>query len=236
MSEITHLCPPEGEYVMPCCGKTPFEVPSTDRMTLDPEQVTCGHRDGRAAMAETFILVTGSRTYAKPDVIRTAFARVHERYRGHTITLVDGQCDPWHPDTSRPIPWARARRLSWEVQDRLLGADWHAAIIAAQLGWRIKLMPADWFPGGRFDRSAGFRRNADMVKLVAEAIADGAAGECHALADECVKRLCREPRPHGSHGTLHCASLAEEAGIETRYHGFDPHGQALALFEGSTDG
>ncbi len=26
---------------MPCCGLTPFEVPRTDRMTLDPKLVTC---------------------------------------------------------------------------------------------------------------------------------------------------------------------------------------------------
>lgn len=26
---------------MPCCGRTPFEVPATDRMTLDPKLVTC---------------------------------------------------------------------------------------------------------------------------------------------------------------------------------------------------
>ena len=35
-----HMCPPEGD-VMPCCGLTPFEVPRTDRMTLNPRLVTC---------------------------------------------------------------------------------------------------------------------------------------------------------------------------------------------------
>lgn len=35
-----HACPPEGSGVMPCCGKTPFEVPSIDRMT-STEEVTC---------------------------------------------------------------------------------------------------------------------------------------------------------------------------------------------------
>jgi hypothetical protein len=45
--EITHACPPQGGGVMPCCGKTPFEVPRTDRITLDPELITCkgGPRD-----------------------------------------------------------------------------------------------------------------------------------------------------------------------------------------------
>jgi hypothetical protein len=41
-AEITHMCPPDGGGLMPCCGQTPFEVPRTDRITADPERVTCG--------------------------------------------------------------------------------------------------------------------------------------------------------------------------------------------------
>lgn len=44
MSEITHRCPPSGEGVCPCCGMPPFELPGTDRMTLDDALVTCGAR------------------------------------------------------------------------------------------------------------------------------------------------------------------------------------------------
>lgn len=36
-----HACPPDGSSTMPCCGRTPFEVPPTDRMTVQPELVTC---------------------------------------------------------------------------------------------------------------------------------------------------------------------------------------------------
>jgi len=36
-----HRCPEDDSGVMPCCGLTPFEVPLTDRMTLDPTLVTC---------------------------------------------------------------------------------------------------------------------------------------------------------------------------------------------------
>lgn len=39
-AEIVHACPPDGSGRMPCCGRTPFEVPK-DRMTLDPALVTC---------------------------------------------------------------------------------------------------------------------------------------------------------------------------------------------------
>lgn len=39
--EVTHLCPPDGMQTTPCCGETPFDLPRTDRMTLDPSLVTC---------------------------------------------------------------------------------------------------------------------------------------------------------------------------------------------------
>jgi hypothetical protein len=37
---VTHACPSEGGLT-PCCGKTPFELPGTDRITEDPERATC---------------------------------------------------------------------------------------------------------------------------------------------------------------------------------------------------
>lgn len=37
-----HMCPPaEGEFVTPCCGVTPFDLPAGERITLRREQVTC---------------------------------------------------------------------------------------------------------------------------------------------------------------------------------------------------
>lgn len=36
-----HGCPPDGSGLTPCCGRTPFELPRTDRMTTDPTEVTC---------------------------------------------------------------------------------------------------------------------------------------------------------------------------------------------------
>jgi hypothetical protein len=40
--EVVHACPPEGSGVMPCCGCTPFEVPTYHRITIDSTLVTCG--------------------------------------------------------------------------------------------------------------------------------------------------------------------------------------------------
>jgi len=44
-AETVHQCPPDGRYFMPCCGLTPFELPRTDRMTLDGSLVTCWAQD-----------------------------------------------------------------------------------------------------------------------------------------------------------------------------------------------
>lgn len=41
MSETTHACPVGDGAFTPCCDRTPFELPRTDRMTLDPALVTC---------------------------------------------------------------------------------------------------------------------------------------------------------------------------------------------------
>ena len=51
--EVTHACPPGDAAVTPCCGRTPFELPRTDRMTLDSALVTCARAArGSEAAAE----------------------------------------------------------------------------------------------------------------------------------------------------------------------------------------
>lgn len=39
-----HACPPGDEGWMPCCHRTPFEIPRWHRMTNDPDLVTCQGR------------------------------------------------------------------------------------------------------------------------------------------------------------------------------------------------
>lgn len=41
LNSVVHHCPPLGEGVMPCCGKTPFEARTYDRIAADPALVTC---------------------------------------------------------------------------------------------------------------------------------------------------------------------------------------------------
>lgn len=40
---VIHSCPQSGSSIMPCCGRTPYEVPRTDRLTIDG-RVTCKSR------------------------------------------------------------------------------------------------------------------------------------------------------------------------------------------------
>jgi hypothetical protein len=40
-ADAVHACPPDGSGITPCCGRTPFELPRTDRMSADPTLVTC---------------------------------------------------------------------------------------------------------------------------------------------------------------------------------------------------
>jgi hypothetical protein len=150
------------------------------------------------------LLVTGSREWDRPDIIRAGMLEVQETAVARLV-VVHGMCDPRHPDTRTKIPWAAAMRLGLQQQRQLLGADWLADVVACELGWDMEPHAADW---KRYKKAAGFRRNADMVKL--------GAGECHAYLGPCVKPGCADPQPHASHGGAHCAGLAEKAGIKTR--------------------
>jgi hypothetical protein len=41
LMETVHQSPDIGEYLTPCCGFTPYELPRNHRMTNDPDLVTC---------------------------------------------------------------------------------------------------------------------------------------------------------------------------------------------------
>ena len=79
--------------------------------------------------------------------------------------------------------------------------------------WRQWGGPVDSHPvspqAWQRSRGAGYARNAQMVAEVQAS----AGGECLAVIARCADPSCERNEPHGSHGAVHCAGLAEAAGL-----------------------
>ena len=135
------------------------------------------------------ILVTGARMWRWPQVIERELLAVVRDIPGIGIVVVHGQCDPRTPE-GKIVPWEDA--ANW-TGTPLYGADWHAHCIARKHGWKSEGHPADW---ERYGRSAGHRRNKEMV--------DEGANVCLGF-------------PWGaSPGTKGCLKLAVDADIPIR--------------------
>jgi hypothetical protein len=148
--------------------------------------------------------VTGSRDWPDLELIRVEMAKAEVRHPGTQLVLVHGACDPRIALTGKRVPWAKAVLWPLYQQQRLLGADWLAVLVAGELGWPVRAYPADWSQGD----GAGFARNARMA-------GDGAV-EWLAFIGPCRKTEHAGREPHGSHGAEHCAAVAERAGIPVR--------------------
>jgi hypothetical protein len=119
-------------------------------------------------MSEPFrLLITGSRDWEDEESVRFEIAGMTMLHPG--LVIVHGACPT--------------------------GADSMAAKAATDIGIRQEPHPARWRVNGKLDRSAGFRRNAEMVALGADACLAFIRGR--------------------SKGATHCADLAEKAGIPT---------------------
>jgi hypothetical protein len=145
-------------------------------------------------MADTYrLLFTGSRSWADRNALYAELGEAEQRARdlGCRVILVvhgfAGGADTMADD------WTFLRSLlPGMFRDRE----------------RHPLTVSEWYPGGKFDRTAGMKRNQLMVSLCAD--------ECVAAVDECRKTTCRRRKPHGSHGASHAAGLAERSGIPVR--------------------
>ena len=127
------------------------------------------------------ILITGSRDWTDVNIIRDAIGRVLAGSDPQFVWIVTGACPT--------------------------GADFIAAHLAKEFGFRLEEHPADWSQG----RSAGPKRNAKMVGLGADV--------CLAFLKDCSSPNCTIKEKHLSHGADGCAKLAVNAGIPTlRYY------------------
>lgn len=127
------------------------------------------------------VLVTGSRDWPDPAAVHAALEAVYRSTRATPVVVVHGACPT--------------------------GADEHARAWAAEMHRQGRPVleephPANWRPGGRLDRGAGFRRNAEMVNLGADI----------------VLAFIR----NNSRGASHTAALAEQAGIPVRRFTTEP--------------
>jgi len=114
------------------------------------------------------ILVTGSRDWDDRETIKQALREAAQGFHMENVTVIHGHCPT--------------------------GADHLAEHYAATwLGLSVERHPADW---NRYGKSAGFRRNAEMVQ---------------SRPDICLAFI-----KGGSRGATHCADLAEKAGIPVR--------------------
>lgn len=101
--------------------------------------------------------------------------------------------DDWRTLSLALLDAADGRDDVTVIQGAARGADHLAAQLARKMGWEVESYPADW---DRYGKSAGFRRNAEMVALG---------------ADVCLAFIKDDSR-----GATHCAGLAEKAGIPVR--------------------
>ena len=118
------------------------------------------------------VLVTGSRDWSDWKTLTTAMFDAVNDYG--EIVVVSGAC-----------PTGADAMAEWTAEN-LMG---HLEVLRV----RVERHPADW---STYGKSAGFRRNAEMVNLG---------------ADVCLAFI-----KNGSRGATHTADLAEKAGIPVR--------------------
>lgn len=85
------------------------------------------------------------------------------------------------------------------------GADRFAHLAAVAIGAPEERHPADW---KQHNRRPGYIRNEAMVATRPQLVL--------AFIATCELDRCAGRKPHGTHGSTHCADLAEKAGLEVR--------------------
>lgn len=137
-------------------------------------------------MTHMRVLITGSRSWRDTEAVHTALdalARSAAQSGYSGLTVVHGGAKG--ADRTAAL-WVTSRqREGWPVE-----------------GESHPVSGREWREHGNL---AGHRRNARMVEAGADV--------CLAFVNPCESERCRRPRPHGTHGTVQCAELAEAEGI-----------------------
>lgn len=87
---VIHECPTNGSSAMPCCGLLPFEVPTTDRITVNTGQVTCGALSAEDWEVWHAIHVSRTTSYYKLQQAANAFAVSLQPYFDAFIKALNG--------------------------------------------------------------------------------------------------------------------------------------------------
>lgn len=152
------------------------------------------------------VLVTGSRTWENYDALEQAMDQIGRNSGVGMRRDGEGHAIDWD--------WAEEGGLTIIHGACPDGADQLAERYHQDHGTGIRRLPALWRkPDGDLDRSAGFKRNADMVALRPNAVIG--------LVDRCAKPA-HQSSPHGSHGAIHTLNLAMNARLPMMvfYKGF----------------
>lgn len=115
MNDRVHLCPPVGSGIMPCCARTPFELPSNDRITTYAHEVTCTDRE----VAELVVDTDGGES---PFGWRENTVEAREATLTAALRAVRQQCAAWTQPTGA---------LTWDARNRDLGVSVAAGVLVA---------------------------------------------------------------------------------------------------------
>ncbi|EYR64666.1 hypothetical protein N866_07085 [Actinotalea ferrariae CF5-4] len=132
--EVTHASPAPGSGVMSCCGRPPFELPRSDRLSVDGERVTC-QREGslptRGELVQALAAVDGNQR-SLPLILDRLYGPLADgvlALLARAPSTLDGATVPG-PENSWPsTPGEFAAR--WNAKDEDARAQWVHGIVAA---------------------------------------------------------------------------------------------------------
>ena len=137
-----------------------------------------------------------------------------------SLLLITGPREGVTKETVRAALQPKFSTTTMLVTGSARGVDTYAAQLWREWGGPVeehKVPAGEW---NRDPRRAGFARNGRMVQRVKTA-----GGSVLAIDLPCTKPGCARAQPHNTHGTGHCAGIAEQAGLPVEHHPATPAGR-----------